>query len=52
MKTIKGIVKMSAEDRIKLIKNWTDSEWTDYLCPNGTMPIDDLRKYAYEITED
>ena len=53
MKIIKEeIDKMPEIDRIKLMKNWTDSEWTDFFCPNGTMPLEEFRKYAHEITED
>mgnify|MGYP006896754986 CR=1 FL=1 len=53
MKIIKEeIDKMSKNDRIKLMENWPASEVTDYLCPNGTMSIEEFRKYAYEITED
>ena len=53
MKIIKEeIDKMPETDRIKLMETWSDSEVTDYLCPNGTMSLEEFRKYAYEITED
>jgi hypothetical protein len=53
MKIIKEeIDKMSETDRIKLMENWSDSEVTDYLCPNGTISLEEFRKYAHEITED
>lgn len=35
MITITEIDKMSEIDRIKLMENWSASELTDYLCPNG-----------------
>ncbi|MEE3416444.1 MAG: hypothetical protein VZR53_13865 [Prevotella sp.] len=35
MITITEIDKMSEIDRIKLMENWSVSELTDYLCPNG-----------------
>ena len=53
MKIIKEeIDKMSETDRIKLMENWSDSEVMDYLCPNGTISLEEFRKYAHEITED
>ena len=53
MKIIKEeIDKMTETDRIKLMENWSDSEVTDYLCPNGTISLEEFRKYAHEITED
>jgi hypothetical protein len=53
MKIIKEeIDKMPETDRIKLMENWSDSEVTDYLCPNGTISLEEFRKYAHEITED
>ena len=53
MKIIKEVIdKMPEIDRIKVMKNWSDSEVTDYLCPNGTMSLEEFRKYAHEITED
>lgn len=52
MITITEIDKMSETDRIKLMENWSDSEVTDYLCPNGTISLEEFRKYAHEITED
>ena len=52
MITITEIDKMSETDRIKLMETWSDSEVTDYLCPNGTISLEEFRKYAHEITED
>ena len=52
MITITEIDKMSETDHIKLMENWSDSEVTDYLCPNGTISLEEFRKYAHEITED
>ena len=46
------IDKMSESDRIRLMKNWSASEVTEYLCPNGTMSLEEFRKYAHEITDD
>lgn len=53
MKVIKEqIDKMPEAERIKLMESWTPAEEIDYLCPNGTMTLDEFRKYAHEITED
>jgi hypothetical protein len=53
MKIIKEeIDKMPEIERIKLMETWSDSEVTDYLCPNGTISLEEFRKYAHEITED
>jgi hypothetical protein len=33
-------------------QSWTPEEQVRYLCPEGVMPLEDLRKYVDEITED
>ena len=43
---------LSEEELAKELQSWTPEEQVLYLCPNGTMPIEEFRKYAYEITED
>jgi len=43
---------LSEEERTKEIQSWTPEELVRYLCPEGVMPIEELRKYVYEITED
>ena len=37
---------------VEEMENLSDSELIEYLCPNGTISIEELRKYVNEITED
>ena len=34
---------LTEQQRIEEMKEWSASEWQQYLCPNGTMTLEEFR---------
>ena len=44
--------KDTTTEEQKELQSWTPEEQVRYLCPEGVMTLEELRKYVYEITAD
>lgn len=43
---------LTEEERIRQMSEWTPSEWQQYLCPNGTMTIEEFRALGHKIIDE
>lgn len=39
---------LTEEERDRQQKEWSASEWQKYLCPNGTMSIEEFRQLLHK----
>ena len=40
---------LTEEQRIAEMEQWTPEEWAMYLCPNGTVTIEEFREYGINL---
>ena len=43
---------LSEEELLEEQKTWTVTQWQQYLCPNGTMTLEEVVLYTDELIEE
>ena len=43
---------LTEEERIRQMSEWTTDEWQQYLCPNGTMTIEEFRALGHKMIDE
>lgn len=43
---------LTEEERIRQMTEWTPREWQQYLCPNGTMSIEEFRALGHKLIDE
>lgn len=43
---------LTEEERIRQMSEWTPSEWQQYLCPNGTITLEEFRTALYNKVDE
>ena len=46
------IRSLSEEELLEEQKTWTVTQWQQYLCPNGTMTLEEVVLYTDELIEE
>ena len=43
---------LTEEQRINEMKEWSAEEQSQYLCPNGIMPLEEFRELGHKIIDE
>ena len=43
---------LTEQQRIEEMKEWSASEWQQYLCPNGTMTLEEFRQKLHQRVDE
>ena len=43
---------LTEEQKYEEMRQWTASEWQQYLCPNGTTTLEEFRQKVYKRVEE
>ena len=43
---------LSEEELLEEQKTWTATQWQQYLCPNGTMTLEEFRQKLYNKVDE
>ena len=46
------IRSLSEEELLEEQKTWTVTQWQQYLCPNGTMTLEEFRQKLYNKVDE